>query len=87
MMSSSGTDRGKLNNVGSITAKIGTDRNRLDGWCWNSVHASLALSMIVRDARKRIHSMRMLVRLVILIPMPYQLRVIGHNSCMPPPIR
>jgi len=42
----------------------------------------------VRDPRKKIHSTRMLVRLVILIPIPYHSRVAGHNSCMPPlPIR
>jgi len=39
------------------------------------------------DVRKKVHSMRIPVRLVILIPIPYHSRVAGHNSCMPPPIR
>jgi len=87
MISSRGTDKGKLSNVGSRTVKIGMDSSRFDGWCWNSVHASFVLSMIVRDVRKKVHSRRMLARLVILIPIPYHLRVAGHNSCTPPPVR
>jgi len=87
MISPNGTDSGKLSTVGIITVKIGIDSNRFEGCCWNSVHASFVLSIIVRDVRKKVHSIRTLVRLVILIPIPYQLRVAGHNSCMPPPTR
>jgi len=39
------------------------------------------------DVRKKVHSMKMPVRLVIPIPMPYHSRVAGHNSCTLPPIR
>ena len=72
MMSSEGTDRGKLSSAGSRTVKIGIDRSRLDGWCWNSVRASLVSSMVAMDVRKKIHSMMMLLRLVIFAPSPYQ---------------
>ncbi len=43
MMSSGGTDRGKLSRVGSRTVKTGMDNSRFDGWGWNSFHASLVL--------------------------------------------
>ena len=39
------------------------------------------------EVRKRIHSMRMLAKLVIgmeWIPKPYQFVVIGQSSCVPP---
>jgi len=87
MMSSMGAYKGKLSSVGSRTVMIGMNNSRFDGCCWNSVHESFALNMIVRDARKNVHSTRMLVRLVILIPTPYHSRVAGHNSCMPSPVR
>ena len=85
--SSKGTDKGKLSSVGSRTVKIGIDRSKFDGCFWNSVHASFVLSIIVMDVRKKVHSMKMPVRLVIPIPMPYHSRVAGHNSCTLPPIR
>ena len=46
---------------------------------------SFVLCMIVRDVRRKVHSVRMLVRLVISNPMPYHWTVAGHSSCMPPP--
>jgi len=87
MISPKGTDNGKLSIVGSRTVKIGIDNSKFDECCWNSTHASFVLSIIVMDVRKKVHSMRMPVRLVILIPIPYHSRVVGHNSCMLPPIR
>ena len=63
------------------------DRSRFDGWCWNSSRASFVLSMIVMEVRKRVHSMRMLVKLVIgmaWVPRPYQFVVMGHSICVPP---
>ena len=85
MMSSRGTDRGKLSSVGSRTVKIGIDRSRFDGWCWNSFHVSCVLCIIIRDVRKKVHSMRMFVRLIISNPIPYHWTVAGQSSCMPPP--
>ena len=87
MISSNGTDKGKPKNVGSRTVKTGMDRSRFDERCWNRTHASFALSMIVRDERKKVHSMRMFVKLAISNPIPYQWTVAGQSSCMPPPIR
>jgi len=84
MMSSEGTDIGNLSSVGSRTVKTGIERSRLDGWCWNSLHASLALSMVAMDVRNKAHSMMMLARLVISIPTPYQWTVKGHSSCVRP---
>jgi hypothetical protein len=72
VISSNGTDKGKLSNEGSRTVKKGMDSSRFDEWCWNSIHMSFVLSMIARDVRKKVHSMRMSVRLAILIPTPYQ---------------
>jgi len=71
MMSPRGTARGKLISVGSRIVNTGTDSSRFDGWRWNKVHVSFVLCMIVRDVTKKVHSMRMFVRLVISNPMPY----------------
>ncbi len=46
---------------------------------------SFVLCMIVRDVRKKVHSMRMFVRLVTSNPMPYHCTVVGQSSCMPSP--
>ena len=86
-MSSDGMDCGKLRRMGSRTVKIGIDRSRFDGWCWNRTHTSFALSMMVREVRKKVHSMRMLVGLVMVIPVPYQWMVAGQRSCMPWSVR
>lgn len=87
MTSSIGTGRGKWKNWGSRTVRTGMDRSRFDGWCWNRIHASFVLSMIERKVRKEIHSNRIIVRFVMLIPVPYQLLVMGQRSCVPSPVR
>jgi len=89
MTSSKGTDKGKLSSVGSRTVKTGIDNSKFDECFWNRTHASFVLNMNMRDARKKVNSTRILVKLVISIPMPYHSKVAGHNSCMPlpPPIR
>jgi len=84
MTSSEGTYKGKLRSVGRRTVRTGTAKIIFDDCCWNSDHASFVLNNIVVEIRKRAHSMRMLVRLVISIPEPYQLVVIGHSSCVLP---
>lgn len=86
MISSGETYMGKLRSVGRRTVRTGMARIMFDGCCWNSSHASFVLNNIAVDVRKRIHSMRMLVRLVISMPKPegYKLVVIGHSSCVPP---
>ena len=84
MTSSEGTYKGKLRRVGRRTVRSGTAKIMFDGYCWNSDHRSFVLNSIAVDVRKRAHSMRMLVRLVISIPEPYQLVVIGHSSCVLP---
>ena len=53
MTSSNGTDKGKLRKVGSRAVKIGIDRSRFDGWCWNRTHTSFVFSMIVRDVIRK----------------------------------
>jgi len=83
-MSPKGTDRGKLKNVGRRTVRTGMDSSRFDGWCWKRIHISFVLSMMAKKARKKVHSMRMLVRLVMVIPTAYQLEVIGQRSCVAP---
>ena len=75
---------GKLRNVGRRTVRTGMDNVRFDVLRWNSNCASFVFNMIVMEVRKRIHSRKMLVRLVTLIPKPYQSEVIGHSSCVPP---
>ena len=87
MTSCNGTDRGKLKNGGSRTVKTGMSRSVFDGWCWNRIHVSFVLNMMVREMRKKAHSKEMLARLVILIPAPYQFEVMGQRSCVPPPVR
>jgi len=72
MMSSGGTGRGKLSSVGSRIVKTGMDSSRFDGWGWNSFHVSFVLCMIARDVRKKLHSMRLFVRLAVSNPIPYQ---------------
>jgi len=86
-MSVKGTDKGKLKNVGRRTVRTGVDSSRFDGWCWNRIHISFVLSMMVREIRKKPHSKEMLARLIILIPAPYQLEDMGQRSCVPPPVR
>ena len=70
MISAGGTYSRKLRTVGSRTVRVGMDRSRFDRWGWKSVHASLVLSRIVKAVRKKVHSRRMLVRLVISIGNP-----------------
>ena len=82
-----GTDRGNLKNVGRRTVRTGMDSSRFDGWCWNRIHISFVLNMMVREIRKKIHSKEMLVGLIILILAPYQLEDMGQRSCMPPLVR
>ena len=67
MISAGGTYSGKLRSVGRRTVKIGMDKSRFEECGWKSFHASLVLSRIVKAVRKRIHSRRILVRLVIWI--------------------
>lgn len=71
MTSPRGTAKGKLISVGSRTVNTGIDSSRFDGWRWNRVQVFFVLCMIVRDVTKKVHSRRMLVRLVISNPMPY----------------
>jgi len=78
---------GKLSSAGNRTVKIGIDRSKFDECCWNSVNASFVLTIIVMDVRKRVHSIKMLIRLVVLIPILYHWRVVGHNSCTPPAVK
>jgi len=75
---------GKLRSVGKRTVRTGMARIMFDGCCWNSSHASFVLSSVAVEVRKRVHSMRMLVRLVISMPNPYQLVVAGHSNCVSP---
>ena len=84
MISSGETYRGKLRRVGRRTVRTGMARIIFDGCCWSSSHASFVLNSIAVDVRKRAHSMRMLVRLVISMPRPYQLVVMGHSVCVVP---
>lgn len=70
MTSVNGTWRGKLREVGRRTVKTGMDSVRLEGWGWSRVHASLVLSIMVKQVRKKIHSRRMLMRLVTSIVRP-----------------
>jgi len=84
MTISRGTCKGKLRSVGRRTVRTGMTRIMFDGCCWNSSHASFVLNNIAVEVRKRVHSMRMLVRLVISMPSPYQLVVIGHSNCVQP---
>ena len=83
-MSSEETYRGKLRSVGRRTVRTGTARIMFDGCCRSSSHASFVLKSIAVEIRKAVHSMRMLVRLVISRPRPYQLVVIGHSICVSP---
>jgi len=83
MASSKGTDNGMLRNVGRRTVRAGTNNIGFDGWGWSSNHASFVFSMIVMEVRKRTHSMKMLVRLIILILRLYQLVAMGQSSCVP----
>ena len=84
MIISGGTCKGKLRNVGRRAVRTGTARIMFD-WCfWNSNPASFVLNSIAVEMRKRTHSMKMLVRLVISMPSPYQLVVIGHSNCVQP---
>jgi len=83
-MSAGETYRGKLRRVGRRTVRTGMVRIMFDGCCWNSSHASFVLNSIAVEVRKRAHSIRMLVRLVISMPKPYQLVVIGHSICVVP---
>ena len=83
-MSAGETYRGKLRSVGRRTVRTGMARIMFDGCFWISSHASFVLNSIPVDVRKRAHSMRMLVRLVISMPRPYQLVVIGHSICVSP---
>ena len=84
MISSNETYRGKLRSVGRRTVRTGTARIMFDGCRWNRSHASFVLNNIAVDVRKRAHSTRMLVILVISMPRPYQLVVTGHNNCVKP---
>lgn len=87
MMSVKGTDEGRLRNVGSRAVRTGMDSVMFDGWRWNSNRASFVLNMIVMDVRKRVYSMKMLVRLMNSTPKPYQSEAMGQSSCMPAPVR
>ena len=84
MISSNETYRGKLRSVGRRTVRTGMAKIMFDGCCWNRNQASLVLNSIAVDVRKRAHSMRMLVILVISMPRPYQSVVTGHSSCVQP---
>ena len=84
MTSSKETYKGKLRSVGRRTVRTGTARIMFDECFWNSDRASFVLNSIIMEVRKRVHSMRMLVRLVISMPNPYQLVVIGHSNCVQP---
>ena len=84
MMSTGETYKGKRTEAGKRTVKTGMVRIMFDGCCRSSSQASFVLNNIVVDARKRAHSTRMLVRLSISMPKPYQLVVMGHISCVEP---
>ena len=84
MMSTGETYKGKRMDAGKRTVRTGIVRIMFDGCCWSSSQASFVLSSIVVEVRKRAHSARMLVRLIISMPRPYQLVVMGHISCVWP---
>ena len=84
MMSTGETYKGKRTEAGKRTVKTGMVRIMFDGCCWSSSQASFVLKSIAVEMRKRAHSMRMLVRLIISMPRPYQLVVMGHISCVQP---
>lgn len=65
-----GTWRGKLKKVGRRAVRTGMESVRLEKWGWSRIFTSLVLSMVVKQARKRVHSRRMLTRLVTLIGRP-----------------
>ena len=70
MINARRTDMGKLMSMGRRTVNIATDNVRLEECGWKSIHASLVLSRTVKEMRKKIHSRRMLVRLVTSIARP-----------------
>ena len=86
-MSCKGTDSGKLKNGGSRTVKTGMSRSMFDGCGWNRIHVSFVLNMTVSKIRKKTHSKEMFAKLIILIPVTYQLEDMGQRSCMPPLVR
>ncbi len=50
--------------------KTGTDNIGLEGCGWSRVHTSLVFSRTVKQLRKKTHSRRMLIKLVIPIARP-----------------
>ena len=67
--------------------RIGIDKTKF-AWCfWKRICASFALYRIVMKIRNRVHSVKMLVKLVMAISDPYQFRLKGHRSCVPPIVR
>jgi len=84
MMSTGETYEGKRMDAGKRTVRTGIVRIMFDGCCRSSSQASFVLNSIAVDIMKRVHSMRMLVRLIISMPRPYQLVVMGHISCVQP---
>ncbi len=84
MISSVETYVGKLRRVGRRTVRTGMVRIMFDGCCWKSAIASFVLKSMVVEVRKRVHSMKMLVMLVMSMPRPYQLVVMGHSICVGP---
>lgn len=70
MIRASGTCRGKLKKVGRRIVRTGMESVRLQKWGWSRFLTSLVLSMVVKPARKRVHSRRMLALLVTSIGRP-----------------
>ena len=56
--------------VGRRTVNTGMDRNRLDGYCWNSNDKSFILYMNIMEIRKSAHSRVMFVKLDIAMLRP-----------------
>jgi len=81
-ISSGGTGKGKLRKVDRKMAANGTHRVRFVGWGLKRVQTSFVLSISIEEARKTIHSRGILDRLDTCVP--YQLVVMGQNSCVPP---
>lgn len=71
---------------GSKTVARGIASSKLDFWFFSSFWMSFAMNIIVTAAMKLIDSKSVLLRLVMGIPRPYHVCVIGQNSCMPGPV-
>ena len=82
--SSNGTYRGKDRRVGRRTVRIGIERTIFDGRRCARRCRSFVFNSTVREMRKSSNSRIIFVKLVMGMPVPYQLEVSGQNSCVVP---